>query len=413
VSSFDFKLLAAQWPKTPINVSGSLGTSDQANLALDEVGSIHTVWRQDGFDTNSDSGVIYYSRWNGISWTSQGFNISQYNNSGLKGSRDPSVAVGLDRLPQIVWSAKNDTGVRQIYFAQFDGTTWKSPTSILGSDSGVTPSISVDKTNGFLYTTWENNGKIYLSEYNKVTWSSPTVVGSGTTPKAKIGTDSIVHIVWKTSSQSLQYANWRSGKGLSSVENIPMNSLGNDTGSSIDTAIDRFNRLHLVWRNDIYIQYSLRSNVSWSQPEIVNQLPTAFLSAKSGASISVAPTGIVNIAWVSTTKDNKEVIRFRRKLSDGFKQPFTKILDSTEPVKVNNGTVTATPTTTAATEIKRSENIDGYEDIPFSNTASIAGNPLILADYKGNIHVIWSNKGANGSDADLLHSIKGNVEVIK
>ncbi|MBC7476313.1 MAG: hypothetical protein H7263_18660, partial [Candidatus Sericytochromatia bacterium] len=46
VSSFDFKLLAAQWPKTPINVSGSLGTSDQANLALDEVGSIHTVWRQ-------------------------------------------------------------------------------------------------------------------------------------------------------------------------------------------------------------------------------------------------------------------------------------------------------------------------------------------------------------------------------
>ena len=34
-------------------------------------------------------------------------NISQIGESGLRGSKDPAVAVGLDRYPHIVWSAKN------------------------------------------------------------------------------------------------------------------------------------------------------------------------------------------------------------------------------------------------------------------------------------------------------------------
>lgn len=409
-STASFSLSSSAWPSTPINISGSVGNSDEANLALDDAGNMHLVWRQDGFDTDTDSGVIYYSRWNGTSWTTQGINISQYNNSGLKGAGNPSVAVGIDRLPQVVWTGKDSSGNKYAYFNKFNGTTWQSPVSIPGSQDANSVSVAVDKTNGFLYAVWESNNTIYLSQFDKTNWSSPLTVGNGIIPIVRMGTDGIVHIVWKSDvSQKLQYASWTLSKGLSKVEDLPMTTLGSDTSNSIDAAIDRFNRLHVVWRNDIYVQYSLRSNVSWSQPEIVNQLPTALMSAKSGASISVAPTGIVNVAWVSTTADDKQVIRFRRRLTDGWKKPFKRIADSTEPTVISNtDTTTTTTTDTTTVTIKHSENIDGYEDIPLSNITSVDGKPLICADAIGKIHVIWSNKGDDSNDTDLLHSIKAS-----
>jgi hypothetical protein len=398
-----FTLTSSEWLKAPNTVSGNIGTSDQSNSTLDPANNIHLVWRQDGFDTDTNSGVIFYSRWNGTSWTTQGENISQYNESNLKGSRDPSVAVGLDRLPQVVWSGKDSSGARKIYYNKFNGTTWQSPSAISGSNNGVTPTLAVDKTNGFLYAAWETSGVIYLSQYDKTNWSNAITVGTGVMPKLAVGTDSIVHLVWKSDSlQKLQYAGWTLSKGLSTPEIIPMGAFGSDIANSIETCMDRFNRLHLVWRNDNYIQYILRSNVSWSAPELVNQVKTALLTANSGASLSIAPTGIVNVAWVSPLQTGKQVVRFRRRLPDGWKQPFTPIIDPNVIVQPDD-----TPGTIVDTEIKHSENIDGYEDIPLSQISSgVEGKPLIVADYAGKIHVIWSNKGVGSNDTDLLHSVK-------
>jgi hypothetical protein len=398
-----FTLTASSWLKAPNTISGNIGTSDESNSALDAVNNIHLVWRQDGFDTDTNSGVIFYSRWNGTSWTTQGVNISQYNNSNLRGSKDPAVAVGLDRLPQVAWSGKDSSGNRKIYFNKFDGTTWKNPEGITGSSNGVTPSIAVDKTNGFLYAVWEAGGVVYLSQNDKTNWSNPINVGSGIIPKVAMGTDGIVHIVWKSSSaQRLQYASWTLAKGLSTAEIIPMGEFGSDTQNSLETAIDRFNRLHLVWRNENYIQYILRSNVSWSLPEVVNEVSSAILTAISGASLSISPTGIVNVAWVSPLQGDKEVIRFRRRMTDGWKQPFTRIIDPN--VVVQPGT---TPATITETTVKHSENTDGYEDIPLSQVSTgVEGKPLIIADNTGKIHIVWSNKGVGQNDTDLLHSIK-------
>lgn len=404
-SNGDFTVEAGKWNITPKNVSGSVGNSDQASLFKDEVDNLHVVWRQDGFDTDTNSGVINYSRWNGTSWTTQNINVSQYKDSNLRGSRDPGVAVGLDRLPQVVWSAKDSSGNRRVYFTKFNGVTWQNPVTIPGSDNGINTSLAVDKTNGFLYAVWEADNAVYLSQFDRTNWASPINMGNGTMPKVNMGSDGIAHVVWKNpNSQSIQYANWTQSKGASQVETIPMNTLGNDVLNSIDTAVDRFNRLHVLWRNDFYIQYALRSNVSWSQPEIVNRVPNAIVSAKSGASISVSPTGIVNVAWVSTNTGDKQVIRFRRRLSDGWKNPFSRINDPTEPITIDDKTTTTTED--KITEIKKSENIDGYEDIPLSGVTSVVGKPLISADGIGNIHVLWSNVGQNSNDTDLVHSLK-------
>lgn len=400
-----FAVQAGSWLVTPKNISGSVGNSDQANTFKDEIDNIHAVWRQDGFDTDTNSGVINYSRWNGTSWTTQAINVSQSTENNLRGAKDPSVVVGLDRLPQVIWSSKDSSGNRKVYFNKFNGTTWQVPSAISNSENGINTSLAVDKTNGYLYAVWESetNNNIYLSQYNRETWSAPVTIGSGTLPKANMGSDGIVHIVWKgLNSQKLQYANWTQSKGNSAVEDLPMSTLGNDISNSIDSSVDRFNRLHIVWRNDIYVQYALRSNVSWSQPEIVNRVANVLMSARSGASISVSPTGIVNVAWVSTGTGNKEVIRFRRRLSDGWKNPFMRINDPTEPIQINPEPVESeTPET-----IKKSENIDGYEDIPLSAISSVVGKPLIVADGLGKINVIWSNKGQNSNDTDLLHSLK-------
>lgn len=404
-STLDFKVEAANWLITPKNVSGSVGNSDQANIFKDEIDNIHAVWRQDGFDTDTNSGVINYSRWNGTSWTTQAVNISQYKDIGLRGSRDPGVAVGLDRLPQVVWSAKDNSGIRKIYFNKSDGTTWQTPIAINGSENGINTSLTVDRTNGYLYTVWESDNNIYLSQFNRTNWTNPINIGIGTIPKVNMGTDGIVHIVWKdTNSQKLHYSGWTESKGVGQIEDLPMDVLGNDTLNSLDTSVDRFNRLHVIWRNDSYIQYMLRSNVSWSQPEVVNRVANVLSTAKSGASLSVSPSGIVNVAWLASDVNDKQVIRFRRRLSDGWKNPFMRINDPTEPIKV--GTTTETTTTTEVTEIRKSENIDGYEDIPLSGVTSVVGKPLINADGLGKIHVLWSNNGQSNNDTDLLHSLK-------
>lgn len=414
ITSADFDLVQGQWPLAPNNLSGSIGKSDQADSALDPVNNIHLVWRQDGFETDLNSGVIFYSRWNGNSWTTQGVNVSQYNNSRITGSRSPSVASGVDRLPHVVWSGKDSSGNRKIFYNSSNGITWKTPIAITGSDSGISPSIAVDSTNGYLYSVWESNGDILFSQNNKSEWAAPVKVGTGFMPKIDMGSDGIAHIVWHaSSSQKLQYVNWSLPNGLSSIETLPATPNGNDIENTIDTSVDRFNRFHVIWRNDSYVQYLLRSNASWSQPEIVNQISTTFSPAKNGAGISISPTGIVTVAWVSSLPNNKEVVRFRRRLSDGWKMPFSRITDPTEPTQIdsvdlNGGSTTTTTTTTTEeiTEIKKSENIDGFEDIPLSQVTSVDGKPIVVADNTGNIHVIWSNRGSNSNDTDLLHSVK-------
>ncbi|MFN4150587.1 MAG: hypothetical protein ACK4IX_06565, partial [Candidatus Sericytochromatia bacterium] len=311
ITSADFDLVQGQWPLAPNNLSGSIGKSDQADSALDPVNNIHLVWRQDGFETDLNSGVIFYSRWNGNSWTTQGVNVSQYNNSRITGSRSPSVASGVDRLPHVVWSGKDSSGNRKIFYNSSNGITWRTPISITGSDGGMSPSVAVDSTNGYLYSVWESNGDILFSQNNKSEWATPMKVGTGFMPKIDMGSDGIVHIVWHASSlQQLQYVNWSVPNGLSPIETLPATPNGNDIENTIDTSVDRFNRFHVLWRNDSYVQYLLRSNASWSQPEIVNQISTTFSPAKNGAGISISPTGIVTVAWVSYLTNYNEVLIF-------------------------------------------------------------------------------------------------------
>jgi len=402
----DFTLTASEWSVKTNNLSETVGVSDQASSYTDFVDNVHVVWRQDGFDTDTNSGIIFYSRWNKTSWSTQNVNVSQYGNSNLSGSRDPSVAVGLDRNPHIVWSAKKN-GVRMVYHNYYDGITWHNPEEVTGSINGVSSSVAVDPQVGYVYASWESGGNIYLNQFNRTAWGTPVLVATnGTLPKMVMGTDGIAHIIWKSSnSQGLKYANWSTKNGLGRVENLPFGSLGNDSDNSIAVAIDRFNRVHVVWRNDIYVQYILRSYNSWSLPEVVNQISNTLMSAVSGAGIYVSPTDIVNVAWGTKTKNDKDVLRFRRRLSNGWKQPFEKITDPLEQADTTTTGTTTTTTTTTTTEVKHSENRDGYEDIPLSYIGKVSGIPLLSADGLGNIDVIWINKGGD-NDSDLIHAIK-------
>lgn len=398
-NTVSFSLKAGQWLSNPINLSGNIGTSDQLSTSVDGVGNIHSAWRQDGFDTDTNSGIIFYSKWNGTSWTTQGINISQKGNSELKGSIYPSIAVGIDRLPHIIWSAKSPSDTRNIYYSKFNGTEWSNPKSLTSSTDGTNNDIAVDNLNGYIYSVWEANNTIYLSQYDKENWSSPISVGSGNMPKLAMGSNGILHIVWKNNnSQTLGYANWSLNKGLDAIQSIPFLKLGSDVENSIDIDIDRFNRLHVLWRNDTYVQYIIRSNVSWSLPETVNQVDKNLLLAKSAASLSVAPNGIIGAVWAASDSSNNNFISVRRRLNDGWKLPFKKIINPNDTNTPSNSIEDIDPT-------KKSENINGYDEIPLSKLSIVDGSPKIINDLKGNVHVIWSNK-TTPNDKDLLHSIK-------
>ncbi|GIW22388.1 MAG: hypothetical protein KatS3mg068_1395 [Candidatus Sericytochromatia bacterium] len=397
--TISFTLKAGNWIDNPINLSGNIGSSDQASVALDGVDNIHIAWRQDGFDTDTNSGIIFYSKWNGTSWTTQGVNISQRNNSDLRGSMLPSIAVSIDRLPHIIWSAKSSTGSRNIYYSKFNGVEWTNPKSLPNSTDGTNNDITVDNLNGYIYAVWEANNNIYLSQYNKSDWSNPILVSSGTMPKVAISSDSILHIVWKNvNSQTLGYANWSLNKGIDSIQAIPFSKLGSDVENYIDIDVDRFNRLHVLWKNDTYVQYIIKSNTSWSLPEIVNQIDKKLLLAKSFASLSVAPNGIVSAVWGASDSSNNSFIAVRRRLNDGWKLPFKKIINP-------NDTETPSNSIEDIDTTKKSENINGYDEIPLSKLSTVDGAPKIINDFKGNVHVIWSNK-TTPNDKDLLHSIK-------
>jgi len=395
-----FSLKSGQWLANPVNLSGNIGTSDHLDIAIDGIGNIHSVWRQDGFDTDTDSGVIFYSKWNGTSWTTQEVNISQKGNSELKGSIYPSVTVGVDRLPHVIWSAKSSSGVRNIYYSKFNGTEWTTPKPLPLSSNGTNNDIAVDKISGYIYAVWEANNSIYLSQYDKENWSNPINIGTGNIPKLAMGSNGILHIVWKNyNEQSLGYANWSFNRGLSSKQSIPFLKLGNDVENSIDIDIDILNRLHVLWKNDTYIQYIIRSNVSWSLPEIVNQIDKSLLIAKSGASLSIAPNGIVSAVWfASDSSSNNSFICLRRRLNDGWKLPFRKIIDPSDTDTPSNSTEDVDAS-------KKSESVLGYEEIPLSKLSTVVDSPKVINDLSGIVHIIWSNK-TGPNDKDLLHSVK-------
>lgn len=375
----DFTLVATAFSSTPHNVSSNVGPSDQLAMTIDGVNQLHAVWRQDFNEDDNASGQIFYSRWNGTSWSQDNRNISA-SNASFKGARAPSVAVGVDRLPHVVWSglSESDLTRRFVLYSHFDGTTWSKPVSINANDGKSTsdPKTAVDKINGHVYAVWsgDDNTRVYFTQNAGTKWETPFKLSNtaGEKPSIATGFDGSIHVIWRKPDTAEIYHVYWNGNKWSSTARVPFPTVVNTDDQHVTVAVDRLNRAHMVWRvgDDIYTLYF--HNGSYSAAEQVNLLANATtLDATSPCGVFVNPVGHLYLAWISD-----EALRFRRRTNLGW--------DAT------------------------AETIPGSAGTP--TTARPAGDlPFLAQESTGVLHILWSHLFPTSSGVDeyeVMHSVR-------
>lgn len=408
VATADFELGVSKWATAVINASSNVGISDQPDAAIDGNDNIHLVWRQDfnpGLaDSNADtrldknpSGAIFYSRWNGQNWSRENRNISVIDK---QGARQPAVAVGVDRLPAVVWSGLNGS-TREIRFTRFTGQSWTTPVSIsAGVDdtySAVAPDIAVDKINGHLYVVWQGGDGpyTYFREWYGTDWTPPKRVSSeaGFQPKIVTGYDGSLYITWVgKAGDSIRYARYASNS-WEAGDKLPI-TVPNPAGpNQQDLAIDRQNRVHLMLRSGTTLRYFFGSAGIWTPVEQVENTPPAPNVSDIGAAACVHVDPVGNVHTLYRTLDStaaaaateaKQGMFYRRRTNQGW----TAVESFGDVGKGNIG----------------------------RNTASLAGRdmPVLLTDSYGRLHALWSHKfpdnssvaTTNEQEVDILHLIR-------
>lgn len=425
-TSTTFEVKAVGWGASPINASGNIGSSDQLSAVLDGSDDIHAVWRQDGFQENEEAGSVFYSRWNGKTWSTDNRFISPPGDNKFRGAREPNVAVGTDRTPHVVWSANSnnsDFRGRRIAFSRFDGTNWSKPLVISSTEpqnevDADHPSVAINPINGQAFAVWDQltNGvrSVYLSQRQGEEWLSPILLSEANTQSIKpivtVGTDGWVRVVWEVLDTSrVQYIEW-DGQNFSTIEEVPFNQSGDgQRRRNLAASVDRLNRLHLIRRVDNTIQYLFRSNNSWSKTEFVHEVAGEALPVLSDVTLTLDPVGNVNAAWGSSLVDGTPILRYRRRTNTGWDKPEGAALNNGNtntgvfPTPTPLPTATSPPATTAS---PTATPFPGFDNIPASQNKLPVEEPQIVVDSRGRMSVMWSDSSSDPVNSEIYHSMK-------
>jgi hypothetical protein len=401
VASVDFVVKASKWATTAINASSNLGISDQPDAAIDGNDNIHLVWRQDFnpdlADSNLDatldknpSGAIFYSRWNGQNWSRENRNISVIDK---QGARQPAVAVGVDRLPAVVWSGLNGS-LREIRFSRFDGRNWSTPVSISSgidsSFSAVAPDIAVDKITGNLYVVWQGGDGpyTYFREYYGNNWTPAKRVSSngGTQPRIVTGYDGSIYITWvATNGTNIRFARYM-GNSWEAGDTLPINLVNAAGPNQTEMTIDRQNRVHLIARSGTELQYFFGSAGIWTSVEKVDDQAVGS-DVGSAPALHADPVGNMHLLYRDYTATDaanptRQGMYYRRRTNKGW--------GSMESYgALGRGNLGTDATSTAGRD-----------------------RPIILSDSLGRLHALWSQKfdftvvGTNKQEVDIMHLIR-------
>ncbi len=420
-----FEVKTVDWSLSPINASGNIGSSDQPNAMVDGSDNIHMVWRQDGFSENEEAGSVFYSRWNGKTWSTDNRFISPPGDNKFRGARNPAVAVGVDRTPHVIWSANSnntDFRGRRAVFARFDGVNWSKPLVISTNSpqdqvDADHPDIAINPINGQVFAVWDQMATgvhaVYISQLQNGQWLEPIRLSAESvqaiSPKVSIGTDGWIRVAWQVQDSSrVQYIEW-DGKQFSPIEEVPFNqSADGQRRRNLSISIDNLNRLHLVRRIDNTIQYLFRSNNSWSKPEFVHEVRGQALPVLSDASIGIDNVGNVNVAWGSSLVDNTPILRYRRRTNQGWEQPEGSSSSTTGgPVAFPSPTPgpTATPPPQPSASATGTP-FPGYENLPASQRLLPVEEPQVIVDSRGRLSVLWSSSGSDPVNSEIYQSVK-------
>ena len=181
---------------TPLNLSNNPNGAVIPKIAIDGQNHLHVVWCNYGDFWELDSVEIYYSKFDGDSWTTP-VNISR----SPKQSYYPNIAIGPDDNPHVVWEERK-RGYR-IYYSFYDGSSWSTPHSLdsLTGESGYLPDLVVDQQNNVHIVWGGESPALWYVFYNGMSWSSPCDLSIAASvnaliPDITVDHTNCLHLVW-------------------------------------------------------------------------------------------------------------------------------------------------------------------------------------------------------------------------
>jgi len=136
-------------------------------MAIDSNDHLHMVWRQWSTD-----GPIYYSFYDGISWSSSEIIASMTDGK----SSYPCIVADSQNLPRVIFGCALPSDSGNIYYTAFDGVSWSAPLNLSNTiNHSAYTSLSIDSLDQ-LYVVWSEktpfpNQEIYYRTYNGTIWS--------------------------------------------------------------------------------------------------------------------------------------------------------------------------------------------------------------------------------------------------
>lgn len=320
-------LRAPGW-ESPVNVSVSPGASGAPTIDVDSRGVVHLAW-YDNSPGNWE--ILYAARLPASStWVSRE-NVSSNGSFSLV----PSLAVDHSDNVNVAWQ---DYGgptrlVWQgtlLYKQQQPGDVFAAPeaisaTSGFGGYPAVRdPHLTVDSADN-LRLVWSGHTAsgyriLYARRSDTLpvpTWTRPQVInpGAGTcfNPRAAVDAADRLHVVWQEIIAGAIYADIYYTAQLASGAWAPPVNISRNSGQSIDPwlTIGRDGTLHVVWRD--FTQDEAQGEVYYARKPLAGEWTTpANLSQTAGDSsgpvLAEDAYGVVHLVWYDNNPGNWDIL---------------------------------------------------------------------------------------------------------
>jgi hypothetical protein len=287
VTSFPVTVVAgplAGWA-APAAIPSAM-THAQGPALAEYNGLLYAVWAG-----QSSPYHLWYSAFNGISWTAQEEIPSALTNY----ETGPSVASFGGKL-YVVWQGQS--APFYLYYSTFNGSSWSSQTELTMAEPFNSSVSGLAVYNGDLYLSWLNNSfGINYSSFNGSSWSNvetvPSAVGhnfeSDDVPLAVYDGD--LFVSWENSTSELMYSDFN-GSAWTSPQSLGIMSDAGPALATIGTKLyavfNDYSRLHVV--------YSTFNGVAWKAAKNVRGATYQVETAPAVADYS----GAIYVAWLPT-----------------------------------------------------------------------------------------------------------------
>lgn len=292
----------------PVDSQANEHYTDWVRIAVDSSGHPHVIWlRGRNLPYPSYDDDLFYSYFDGTSWSSPVNLSASVTSGGSSSTRYPAMAVDSGDRVHVVWMERivgiSGPSGHLVYHAIKTGGTWAPPVPITLSGSAQYYSYAEmvgDRAGRIhLITSADGNERIDHSVFDGAGWASQPIVPSENGFSAQrgsvtLGADDTLHAAWFNAARdadghealSLQYSSYRNGVWASAIAHpvpdwkaaqslaIAMNALGRSVISWIQDSPVPPNGIAFVYASEITdrgwsepIRISDRTtNVSWGQP---------------------------------------------------------------------------------------------------------------------------------------------------